>query len=257
MINIICIKWGSILYNEKHVNALYEKVKKYTTLPFKFYCFTEFPQGIDENIIIFPLPTFSVDIKGWTYRKEAGLCDDNLADLNGERVFFFDLDITITGNLDELFNYPKDEQLYIIEDWYHKKHNVGQASCYTWVVGTLGYIKRDYEKEHIKYFKKFGTGAQEYLSYKIIEKYKKLNFFPAKWFISFKHDCLPVWYLRYFVTPKFKGKETCKVLVFHGTPKIEDAIKGIYKEKNGHHPIFFKKVLYKHFKACKWLEEYL
>ena len=32
-----------------------------------------------------------------------------LEGLNGERVFFFDLDVLITGNLDELFSYPKDD----------------------------------------------------------------------------------------------------------------------------------------------------
>ena len=45
MINIVCLKFGT-LYGPDYVNKLYAGVKQNTTVPFKFHCFTEKPEGI-------------------------------------------------------------------------------------------------------------------------------------------------------------------------------------------------------------------
>ncbi|MDR3290125.1 MAG: hypothetical protein LBT02_02460 [Rickettsiales bacterium] len=251
MINIICIKWGDKVYTEIDVNRLYNMIKKNTSLPFNFYCFTENAKGILPDIKIYPLNEKRNSIKKIDiYTKEVGLCNDELADLQGQRVFFFDLDIAITGNLDDLFNYPQSENFYIIENWNKKNQNIGQATCYSFMVGTLGYIEKYYDENRLEILKQYGNTAQEYLSAKIIEKYGKLNFFPTQWFCSFKFHCLPKWFLRRFLMAK-KPDKNVKILCFHGHPRPNEAIKGEWLEQKK-----WKKTLYKNLKPVTWLNEY-
>ena len=54
---------------------------------------------------------------------------------------------------------------------------MGQATCYSFVVGTLGSIKKDFETNPDAVIQKFGTASQEFLSEKVIQLYGKLHFF--------------------------------------------------------------------------------
>ena len=254
--HVICIKWGRNYYTHKDVNRLYAMVRRHVARhELRFYCFTEIADGLDEGIIVKPLPVLHVSEEDnrYAYRKEAGLCDDNLGSLAGERVLFFDLDVVITDSLDEMIDYPKGEEFVIINDWNTRGDHVGQASCYSWVVGTLGFVKAYFEAHPVEVAKKFYTASQEYLSWKIIEKFGKLNFWPEPWCRSFKVHALPVWCLRRLVPPKLpKGT---KVLAFHGRPKVEDALAGRWTAP-GAEP-FLKRLFYKTIKPSPWLEQYL
>lgn len=250
--NVICIKWGT-KYTADNVNLLFQmvrrNVKKYTL---KFYCFTEDGLGLNKDIIVKPLPVLNVSPEDnkYYYRKEAGLCDDNLGGLKGQRVLFFDIDVVITGELDSVFAYPTKDEFVIINDWATSGTHVGQASCYSWVVGTLGFVKKDFERQPKKWVKKFYTASQEYLSYKVIERWGKLNFWPSEWMSSFKFSCLPVWFLRPFITPKLPPKT--RVLAFHGDPKVEDAIIGRWSTN-----VPFWKRIYKTIRPSLWLKQYV
>jgi len=87
--NVICIKWGTV-YTPDYVNRLYNMVKRHTTVDFNFYCFTELSDGLNPDIIVRPLPVMHVapEDNRFAYRKEAGLCDDDLGGLGGQRVLF-------------------------------------------------------------------------------------------------------------------------------------------------------------------------
>lgn len=252
-INIICIKWGHE-YSSKDVNNLYymchKNISKYEL---KFHCFTDNNEGLHSNILAHPLPVLNIPAheNKYSYKKEVGLCDDNLGNLNGKRVLFFDLDVVIVSEINTLIEFiTKDNEFYIIRDWNKNNGKIGNASCYSWIVGTLGTIKEDFEKEPSKWTNKFYTASQEYLSYKVIEKFGKLNFFPKEWIVSFKNDCIPPFYLRYFVEPKLPS--SAKIIAFHGQPKIIDALNG----KWNNNMMFFKKI-YKHVLPTKWLKEFL
>ncbi len=262
--NVICIKWGQGAYHASDVNKLCSMIKRNTKYDIDFYCFTEDGNGLSDDVIVKPLPQFVNVKKGeeeyamkYAYRKEAALCDDNLGGLTGQRVFFFDLDSLIVGNLDEFFEYPEGDKFYIINDWHTKGDHVGQASCYSFVVGTLGYIKRYFEENPKAMVERFYTASQEYLSHKVIEKEGHLNFWPDNWFKSFRFHCLPKWYLRSFVTPKIPKVEGLKMIAFHGLPGLEDASKGIWcSNKNDRkYPRGVKKI-YKHLLPCDWIKDY-
>jgi hypothetical protein len=256
VINVICIKWGNV-YNAEDVNKLHHMIKKNTNLKVDFYCFTENATDLDKDIIVKPLPvlnTIEEYQNKYAYKKEAGLCDDNLGGLNGQRVFFFDLDVLIVSNLDDLYLYPKENNFYIINDWNSKGNNIGQATCYSWVVGELGYIKEYYEKNPKEVVDKFYNASQEYLSLKVIEKYGKLNFWPEKWFCSFRFHCMPKFGpLRHFIAPSLpKNMPELKLINFHGYPKPKEAVEGIWKIKNGQ---IWKKI-YKVCKPTPWITKY-
>src|SRR5690606_27235785 len=114
------------------------------------------------------------DLK-YVYRKEIGLCDNDLGGLSGQRVLFFDLDVLITDEIDSMIEYAEQlddgNRLVIINDWNTKNNCVGQASCYSWRVGTLGFIKQDFEQRPKEIVARYYTASQEYLSAKVIEKW--------------------------------------------------------------------------------------
>ncbi len=256
-INVICIKWGTA-YTADYVNKLRNMILRNTSYDIDFYCFTEIVEGLDSEIIVRPLPVLNTEKEYQTkyaYRKEAGLCDDNLGDLNGQRVFFFDLDMLIIDNIDELFNYPQNNKFYIINDWNSKGAQTGQASCYSWIVGSLGYVKEYFETNPKECVDKYYTASQEYLSVKIIEKEGKLNFWPDNWFCSFRYHCMPLGIFRTVITPSVPKKKDLKIIVMHGYPNPEEAIQGVWWDKKGN-PIKGWKKIYKTCKPTKWILDY-
>ena len=255
-IHVICIHWGTS-YAARDINNLFLMILQNTSLPFRFHLFSnEPPEALLPEIEIHPEPGLNVpnQFNKHNYRKEVGLCADDLAGLTGQRVFFFDLDVLITESLDDLFAYPKDNKFYIINDWNTKGIHVGQASCYSFVVGTLGFIKNAFERDPAPALKQFGTASQEYLSDAIIKQFGPLNFWPDEWFRSFRYHCLPQPFIRFFKTP-YRPKTGTKVLVFHGHPDIKDALEGRWTDKKKNRWKIWKK-LYKVCRPTPWIKEY-
>ena len=250
--SVICIKWGHS-YGPEYVNRLYSMIDRNTTAPFHFYCFTDNEVGLNDKVIVKPLPVLNVSQEDnkYSYRKEAALCDDNLGGLKGQRVFYFDLDIVIVANVDCFFTYPKDDEFLIINDWNSKGERVGQASCYSWVVGQLGFIKEYFEQHPKEVVAQFFTASQEYLSDQVTKKFGRLNFWPDSWCHSFRFHCMPVGPLRHFMTAKIP--EGAKILVFHGSPNPHEAVKGVWSEVV---KIPFWKRLYKTVRPTHWIENY-
>jgi len=250
--NVVCIKWGN-RYGAADVNFLYAMVRRNISKHIlRFFCFTDNAEGLNSEIISKPLPKMNcdpADVK-YAYQKEAGLCDDGLGGLTGQRVLYFDLDVIITGELDCFISYPGEDEFVITHDWNVKKQNIGQASCYSWKVGSLGFIKEYFESHPHEVVRQFRTGSQEYLSAKVIEKWGALKYWPEEWCRSFKFHALPPWYLRPYVQPRLP--QGTRVLVFHGHPKIDDAIAGIWDPAGV--PLYKK--VYKTIRPAPWINEY-
>ncbi|NQV28330.1 MAG: hypothetical protein HQ518_28590 [Rhodopirellula sp.] len=254
-VNVICIKWGSG-YTHVDVNRLFKAIKANTSSKYSlnFICFTENSAELLPGITAKPLPKMNLPQDKpcrYAYQKEAGLCEDNLGDLHGERVLFFDLDTLIVGSMDGFFELPKENEFWIIKDWDHGER-VGGAAVYSWVVGTLGYVKDYFEKHSEEVYRKYHTASQEYLSDKVVEKHGKMHFWPASWCVSFKRHCVPKWYLRRFVTPCIPSNEA-KTIIFHGCPKLQDAIDGVWDSQRG---VPLLKRIYKTVLPSPWIEKY-
>lgn len=256
-VHIISILWGNA-YNEEDVNTLYSMIRRNTSFPVAFHLFSnEALPDLNPEIIRHPEHGMQIapEHNRYAYRKEAGLCDDQLGGLTGERVFFFDLDVLIMDNLDDLFRYPEGDKFYIINDWNTRGDHVGQATCYSFVVGTLGFVRNDFEADPEPIIRKYGTASQEYLSAKVIEKFGRLNFWPEQWFQSFRFHCLPFGFLRHFLTPVLPKKGT-KVLAFHGHPDIQDALIGRWSAPDERKAARGWKKLYKACRPTSWIRDY-
>ena len=256
IVNIISILWGN-KYTTSDVNKLYSMIKRNTSFSVNFHLFSNniLPE-LDKGIRQKPEPAKNAKIYSdkLNYRKEAALCDNQLGGLSGKRVFFFDLDVLSTGNLDELFDYPEGDNFYIINDWNTRGNHVGQATCYSFIIGTLGHIKDLFEADNKEVINEFGTASQEYLSAEVIKLNGKLNFWPEEWFKSFKIHCLPIWFMRRFSYPAPPPSGT-KVLAFHGHPDLNDALTGTWHDKKKHRWKIWKK-LYKCCKPSPWIADY-
>ena len=257
-IHIITILWGKA-YDEQDVNRLYAMITKNTSYPICFHLFSdETLPALNPVIMKHPEPRLAAhgQLQHLNYRKEVGLCDNSLGNLHDQRVFFFDLDVIITGNLDDMFIYPEGNEFYIINDWNTDGTHVGQASCYSFVVGTLGFIKKAFELDYATVVEKYGTASQEYLSAMVINRDGKLLFWPEHWCKSFKYHCLPHPLLRHLCTPK-KPDPNTKLLAFHGNPGIEDALNGRWSSPNAKKAAQGWKKVYKACKPSQWINDYL
>jgi hypothetical protein len=249
-INIITIKWGKY-YPADYVNRLFRAICRNThSYKVNFYCFTEIVAGLDEGITALPLPELKFTKNA--FLKEAGLCNDNLGSLKGKRVLYFDLDSVITGDIDSFIEYMNDDLPYITRDYGRDSDKVGGSNIYSWVVGTLGYIKENYEHNSDFILKKYGTASQEYLSDMLIQKYGKLNFYPNDWHISFKKHCLHKWPMIFFKEPK-EPAHNVKLVNFHGDPKVHDALIGKWSTRA---KLPFYKKIYKYTKPVTWISKY-
>ena len=142
--NVICMKWGD-KYSSDYVNILFNMVSRNLKNPFKFVCFTDDATGIDPRVETFDLPSLNlpnnIPERGWlkltTFSK-------NLADLQGQALFL-DLDVIVTGSLDELFEI--EGEFFIIKDFI-RRDSTGNSSVYRFEIGkhedVLTYFKNNF-----------------------------------------------------------------------------------------------------------------
>lgn len=215
-VNVICMKWGD-KYSAKDVNILNSMVKRHLTIPHRFVCLTDDTKDIDRDIECFPLPKITVpkEKDGSPWRK-LGMFSEKIENLKG-KALFLDLDIVIIANIDSLFDYS--DKFTIIENWTQKGRGIGNSSVYCFELGEYSYVL-DYYNKNIEEVTNEFDNEQIYLSKKIGD----IKFWPESWCKSFKKHCLPMYILRYFKTPK--QPKDAKIIVFHGNPKPEHAIKG-------------------------------
>ena len=230
--NIVCIKWGT-KFPPYYVNRLYAGAKRHIDGPFRFVCFTEHAEGINENVEIHPLPevpfedkmveAMTVGIKGrkGAWRKVTMVKPGEIG-LEGPTLVM-DLDVIITGSLDELFDYAPGKVCMGREWRYRFKPWVvgGHGSVYKFEPGRHDFLYTDFEND-IDGSLSF-RGEQKYISL-TAHKYDSLAYFPKGWIGSFKYDATPRVPFNLMREPYLPDR--CKVMCFHGNPKMEEAIVG-------------------------------
>lgn len=235
--NVICMKWGD-KFGAEYVNNLYYMVEKNLTIPHRFVCFTDNPEGLNEGIEARPLPELNDDglpEKAW---KKLGLFTEKLADLEGTALFL-DLDIVIRENIDEFFKVEGD--FLIIKDWDFPDDIIGNSSVFRFEVNKYPDIIPNFYKEG-KDIRKRYKNEQAFLSHQMHDK-GVLKYWDKSWCVSFKRNCLRPFPLNFFQTPI--DPVTAKILVFHGRPTPEQAYHG-----------FMGKGGFRYVKPTKWLDKY-
>ena len=103
--NVMCVKWGT-KYSSEYVNKLYNMVKRNLPVDFTFYCLTEDPSGIREEVKCLPIQS---DLEKWWLKF------DLLKIFNGPGThLLFDLDIVIINPLTKLASF-KPKRLTVLE----------------------------------------------------------------------------------------------------------------------------------------------
>ncbi len=216
---VVCLKYGT-KYSAEYVNKLYNGVKSNLTIPFEFVCFTEDATDINSEIRIEPIPLIS-GVEGWWYKPM--FFNPNLG-LRGT-ILFFDLDVIVFDNIDNLFSYCPGE-FCIIRDFNRfviKNYNKFNSSIFRLTSGMHQHVYDNFIKNPRDPIKRF-QGDQDWLRYSINDGTYK--YWPDEWIQSYK------WEMR--GKPKFdrgpRGqrdfettgdpiiKDSTSVAVFHGDP---------------------------------------
>ena len=220
---VVCLKHGD-KYGAEYVNTLYSMIKRHTTIPIEFICFTENPKGIDSGVRIQPIPLHP-DIKGWWYKPmffNPGL------NFKGP-MLYMDLDIIIFKNIDNLFEYKagefcvlRDFNRCIQSNWDRMNSSIFRLNP--------GQHKVVYERfmQDPEYHAKRYHGDQDWLYANVKSQF---NFWPDEWIQSYK------WEMR--GRPEMnrtsgrrnfamKGEPTIlpetSIAVFHGDPNPKDCV---------------------------------
>jgi len=102
-------------------------------------CLTDDPTDVNKKIRCEPIPDINLPdnliVTPW---RKLVLWKDKLAGLSGD-VLFLDLDLVITGNLDEMFDFEPG-RFCVIENWTQPGKNIGNTSCFRWNVGSNTHI---------------------------------------------------------------------------------------------------------------------
>lgn len=226
---VTCIKWGQ-KFPAYYVNRLYAGVKRHMDRPFRFVCFTEDPKGIREEIEIFPLPKVPYEeamVRAMTTGRRRGawrkvtIFQPGQAMLSGS-CLQLDLDVVVTKPLGPLFDYSPGK-VCMGRDWLERRRRRP---------GGHGSVVRFDPEFHRYLFDEFEAyitgemqwkGEQKYTSMTALS-HDDLEYFPDGWICSFKRQAIPLFPLNFLIEPKLP--EECRVMCFHGTPKMEEALVG-------------------------------
>ena len=241
MQTVICMKWGT-RYGADFVNRLEAAIQRNTNRETQLVCLTDDPSGIQDNVRCEAIPDINLpdDLIVTPWRKLV-LWKDNLIGLSGD-VLFLDLDLVITGNLDEMFDFEPG-RFCVIENWTQPGKNIGNTSCFRWNIGSHTHIFDRLETEQTRILSTYRI-EQVYISREVSD----MVFWPKEWCASFKHSLLPRWPMNFFKAPDLP--DDTKIVAFTGKPDQDEALLGNWPVK-----AVWKK-LYKHVRPTPWIAEH-
>lgn len=214
--HVVCVKWGN-KYIPEYVNTLKNMVARHTTVPYTFHCVTEDPKGLDPEINVIPLPNLP-GIKTW-WSKLYMFHPEFPVQGN---VLYFDLDVVIFNNIDDLFTH-KPGSFQIIRDFNRcrvKDWKLCNSSVMRWTKGSLDYLWKDFAGNEGQVMGQ-NHGDQDWITKRAKND---INHWPDEWIRSYKWEMHGV--VRVSVRkgtkhtfqnpPKIEPGN--KVAVFHGLP---------------------------------------
>lgn len=240
----ICIKWGD-LYGPEYVNRLYSMVSRNSSGCIRFVCLTDDKSDLHPNIECYPCPKISIpaphDLRGW--RKITLFSEsEKLYNISGDWLFL-DLDIVVTGSLDDFFLYEPEDSFVVMQNWTQPDSGIGNTSVYRFKVGSNNYLLNDLLQNHEQIIRNYNN-SQTYISRNI----KNIKFWPDKWCRLFKIDCVPPWPKRFWTEPYLP--EGARIIAFPGVPNPHDAVLGNWPEKK-----IYKKI-YKKIRPTGWVSDH-
>jgi len=189
MLTILCVKVGT-KYPSSMVNNLFRMCRKNITRPFEMFCYTDNPEGISHNINIIDYIENGLDIvvynKMFLFSKQV---NDQLP--RGDRIFF-DLDIVIKHDINDIATFNHNELTLIEAEWRQKWdygfpvfHHPFNSSCMTWQENKPQKIWEFVSKDPESYMNKYRWGMDSFLFYEKENINVNIGYFPTRKFYSF------------------------------------------------------------------------
>ena len=225
MLNVVCLKYGD-KYGPIYVNNLYNMIERHLTVPHRFVCFTDNTLELNPKIEIKLIQ--SQRFSGWWWKPYIFKAD-HFSD--GDTNLFFDLDMVIVNNIDNIANYLPNDFVGLQDVGRVFKRGADRlgSAVLKWPANQYTDIWTNLDANP-NYARQF-QGDQDY----IWNLHKSvIRFFPEKWIQSYK------WEIRdrselVRINGRFNfdtikdvqiDKET-NVLAFHGSPdphEVKDPI---------------------------------
>ena len=206
-ITVTALKWGE-KYKAAYYNTLFRMVERHLSVPFDFLLYTDDPRGIFPSILCRPIEE---GLRSWwgkmnLYRPApVGVLTD--------KILFLDVDIVITGSLDDLVRYPSDAcYMRDYPEDYPGLSDEQRAAANTSVI-----LLRKGSRSAVWDFyvsKGMPNGAEGggYSDQNVLnESGTQRDLFPDSWVRSYKLHKMDRG-----LTPD------CRIVVFHGDPKPWD-----------------------------------
>jgi hypothetical protein len=214
------MKWGT-KFPPLYVNVLAAMVRRHLQTPYRFVCFTDDGSGLDPSVEVRPLPEMqlsaSLPERGW---RKLTILGNNLGDdLNGSALFL-DLDVLILDDLQPFFDVSG--KFVIVQEWGFKDKIIGNSSVFRFEIGEHQDVLEHFINHGNEVRQQF-RNEQAYLSHSINNK-RMLTYWNEEWCRSFKRHCLQPFPLCHLIPPQ--KPENAKIVVFHGNPNPDIAIKG-------------------------------
>lgn len=187
---ICCVKWGD-KYGPEYANILADMVARNCELPYQFWCFTDDPAGLAEEIIVKPLPE---GLTGW-WNKLALFRPDTFPPKT--RVLYLDLDVVVVAGIEPLINTRG-----ITHDWLQGGYN---SSVMVFDAGTYEEVWEYFEPSMSRLY----HGDQDWLT-----ELGGWDYLPADWIASYR---------LHSVTWPPAG---AIIVAFHGEPKPHEITSG-------------------------------
>jgi hypothetical protein len=241
---VICMKWGS-LYGAHYVNCLYAMTRRNLKGSLRFVCLTDNSEGIREEVECHPCPELDIPMphrnRGW--RKLSTYASSQELFGLQDQWLFLDLDVVITGQLDDFFTYEPEKSFVVMKNWSQPGKGIGNTSVYRFKVGQESYLLDNLLQHQDEVFSQY-TNSQTYISRNV----KELTFWPDEWCALFKVQCVPSWPQRFWQEPKLPDR--VRVVAFPGVPNPDHALAGIWPNKCS------LQKCYKWIRPTRWISDY-
>ncbi len=219
---VLCMKWGT-KYGPEYINRLYAMVRRHLQGDFRFVCLTDNTDGLRAEVECFPIPPLALPAgipeRGWNKLTTFSTDLRDVYGLHGTALFL-DVDVVITGPLDDFFTQPGE--FLIIHDYKRPWRITGNSSVYRFEIGAHPDVL-DYFRTHFAEIRTQFRNEQAYLS-DFLHKQGKLAYWPTDWCPSFKYHCIPAWPTNYWKAPFVPPN--ARIVIFHGECNPPDALAG-------------------------------
>lgn len=248
--NVICIKWGR-LFGPEYVNRLYSGARRNLTGATRFFCMTEHAEGLHPDIEVLDLPVepylaemddaLAVANRQGAMRKVSLFRPGLIPDLDGP-LLGFDLDVVITGSLDEILSHAPGK-VAMRADWVEARRGrkTGHGSVFRYDPAKHGWLYDTLAAEPKAQVEKARGSEQRYTS-TLAQERGAFAYLPGDQVVSFKHGCLRLPPMNYLAEPRLP--ENARVVCFHGRPKMSEAVEGYHGS------------IIRHTRPCSWLREH-